>query len=227
MKNIILATVLFVPGLSLAQENSSETVEVTGSRIPNTVFGPVLTAGGSPIGPTYGCAEPNCGEAPEDPTGVPAVTQKQKNADNKKAREKAKQQKDKLAENMRQDKSRLERVLEWIKGQSIKLDGESRLFFRVKSGNTEIEAGGCLKYNAELNAKTPGANAGQCVERRMDSIPVVNAKGFLENQLEISYVIYDTCYWEKTCRPEYISFIAGSEAELKSFINDTVGEIVI
>lgn len=227
MKKILLATVLVFPCVGLAQETSSETVLVTGSRIPSTVFGPILAAGGSPIGPVYDCAEPNCGESPQDPTGAPAVTQKQKNAGNKKAREKAKEKKDKLADNMKEDKSSLEKILKWIKGESVSVQGESNLFFRVKSGDTEVEAGGCLKYNIEFNAKNPGAKSEPCVERRMDAIPAVNAKGFLENQLEISYVIYDTCYWEKTCRPDYISFIAGSEAELKSFINDTVGEIVL
>lgn len=227
MKNFFLTAVMVFPGLTLAQENSSETVQVTGSRIPSTVFGPIVSAGGSPIGPTHGCAEPNCGEAPQDPEGNLAVTAQQKNAGNKKAREKAKQHKDKLANNMKEDKSRLERLLDWMTGNSVGIDTESSFFFRVKSGDTEVEAGGCLKLNAELNKKTPGANAGRCVERRLDTVPVINANGKLENQAEVSYAIYDTCYWEKTCRAEYITFIAGSPAELKSFINDTVGEVVL
>jgi hypothetical protein len=224
-KKICLTTFLAFSAPAFAQDRP-EHMEVSGSRIPSEAFG-VIAGAPSPGEPTHGCAEPNCGESPQDPGGASAVTQKQKSASNKKAREKAKEKKPAIAENMKQDKPAWQKMLEWMSGVNLGLDGVFRGYFRVKTKDVEVEAGGCVKYKADLNKNNPGASAETCVERRLDAVPVLKENGVLENQLELSYAIYEPCVWDKACRVEYITFIAGSPEELRSFINETVGESVL
>jgi hypothetical protein len=225
MKIISLAVLALLSSTSFAQDKP-EKVEVTGSRIPGTVFGPIAANPSGPIGPTHGCADPTCGGAidPKEPGGSGAVTQQEKNANNKKAREKAKKEKEKLAENMKQDRTMLEKILEWMAGVNMGADAEGAFSLEIETNAVKIKGQGCLKYHAELNKTNPTAAGGRCTERRVDPIPVQKSNGVYENQLELSYTIYDECYWTKKCGPQYITFIAGSQEELKSFVNEVVGE---
>jgi hypothetical protein len=225
MKLICITALAFLSMPALAQDNP-ENVQVTGSRIVSEAFG--VVGAPSPLEPTKGCVEKDCGQPPEDPSGGGALTVAAKNAENKKAKEKAKKQKENLAENMKQDKPAWQKMLEWMQGVKIGSDLGVNFFFKVTTREgTRVEGGGCLRYKAELNKDNPNAAAGPCVERKLDAVPVVRANGTVENQLELSYAIYDTCYWEKTCRVEYITFIAGSPQELAGFINETIGEVVL
>lgn len=226
MKLACMATVAFLSLPALAQETSSETVEVTGSRIPSTSFGPIAMADG-PGEPSHGCAEPNCGADPDDTGfGGSAMTQQQKNTNNKKAREKAKQKKDKLADNMKHDRTTMKKIMDWMKGVGISAEAGGFLWFDISTEKgTHIKGGGCLQYHGELNKEDPDYK-GPCVERKMDTETVKKPNGVYETQLNLTYNIYDSCYWEKTCGVESITFIAGSPDELRNFLNETIGEAV-
>ncbi|WP_324959672.1 hypothetical protein [Oligoflexus sp.] len=71
-------------------------------------------------------------------------------------------------------------------------------------------------------AKEKGPNP--CVERQIDVEKVLKLNGDLANQLSLSFVIYDQCYYEKKCSPENITFVAENQQELHFLLNDTLGE---
>ena len=84
--SVITLSLLSLP--IFAQETSEEGVLVTGSRIPFESAG-IIAMSGSPIDTTgAGCAEPNCGMGPEDPSGGRYLTIAAKNQQNKKAKQK-------------------------------------------------------------------------------------------------------------------------------------------
>ncbi|HYX37240.1 MAG TPA: hypothetical protein VE954_29400 [Oligoflexus sp.] len=83
MKNLSFSIALALSAhYAYGQETSSETVAVTGSRIPYESAGIIAISGSSPIGDIHGCAEPNCGQGPEDPSGGGYTSHASKNQRN-------------------------------------------------------------------------------------------------------------------------------------------------
>jgi hypothetical protein len=224
MKLVCMAALAFLSLPALAQDKP-EKVEVTGSRIPSTVFGPIVAAGG-PVGDAgKGCAEPNCGLSPEDPSGSGAPTQQQKDAGNKRAKDKAKQPKNqgKLADSMKRDQGMIDKLFSWMSG-GVSVDWGGWGFLRITTPNATIEGEGCVQNHTKIAQTNPQEAKDFCVERRADTETVKKLNGQIENQLNLTYKIYDTCYWEKTCGVETITFVAGSVGELRVFLNEVIGE---
>lgn len=216
---LLSAFTLFSIPLALAQDPGSETVQVTGSRIFESQFGPIAFNGG-PLDDPRPCAQPRCGESPDDP-GSSATTVQQKTALNKKAKEKAKQNKDKLSPTIINDQSSIEKLFAWMKGLAVDVGGFFNIEITTKGGTT-IKGQGCAQYHAKVNPNSTDSND-YCVQREFNNETIQRANGTFENQLNLTYTIYNACYWEKKCGLEIITFIAGSENELKGFLNETLG----
>jgi hypothetical protein len=219
MKVLFLAAFTAFSTASLAQDPGSETVEVTGSRIFESQFGPIAFSGG-PTDRPRPCAEPRCGQDPDDPGSGGATTVQQKTANNKKAKEKAKQNRDKLSPVIISDQLSIEKLFAWMKGIAVDVGGYFSI--EITTPNVHIKGQGCGQYHTKLNPTDPKSQD-YCVEREFNNETVKKANGTYENQLNLTYTIYNTCYWEKKCGLERITFIAGSEDELKSFLNETLG----
>jgi hypothetical protein len=211
----IAAFTLFSMPSAFAQDPGSETVLVTGGRIFENPFGPIAFSGG-PVDRPRPCAEPRCGEEPDDP-GSAATTVQQKTANNKKAKEKAKNNKDKLETTIISDQSSIEKLFAWMKGITVDVGGFFNIEITTKEG-TKIKGQGCAQYHTKLNPQNTDSDD-YCVQREFNNETIQRANGTFENQLNLTYTIYNACYWEKKCGLEIITFIAGSENELKGFLN--------
>jgi hypothetical protein len=207
------ALIVLAASASYAQETSSEGVLVTGSRLPWTAPGPIADSGGGP-NPDMPCIEMNCGRDPEDPSAGVAMTQKQKDAENKKNQEKAKED-TRLKEAVKAASELLAALKTWFakKGIDIGLGAETyeRTFY--PNGNLYKEKGWCASAHGSMGTPNPNYKD-PCVEADGQPEPVKKNNGVIENQVRLTYIVYEQCYFEKKCRPKYYSFIAGSPEEL-------------
>lgn len=220
MRKICLSLLIGLSaGAAYSEETSSEGVVVTGSRIPFESAGLIAMSGSGVDSDGNDCAEPNCGMGPEDPSGGRYTSIASKNQRNKQAKQKAQNKPaarqaikntDKAPEG---EKSMATLVFDWLRevGWTDKRDADTE----TPSG--KVLPGARCKYIGP-------AQHNPCVERRPDVEKVQMPNGTVENQLQLSYVFYEQCYYENKCGPDYITFVAGSEQELKNLLNDAIGE---
>ncbi|WP_141731694.1 hypothetical protein [Oligoflexus tunisiensis] len=218
MRNICLSLLLATSAHAYADD--SETVVVTGSRIPHQSVGPIFSSGPIDEG-DHACAEPNCGHGPEDPSGGGYTSHASKQQRNKQARQKVQAKKQVVAQAIKNTKSQSEKSLwttltEWLADATITF-GTTR--------ETETPSGKILRDTTCAHvdlSKEKGPNP--CVEKNIDVEKVYKSNGQLTNQLQLSFVVYESCYYEKKCGPDYITFIAANQQELNYLLNDALGE---
>lgn len=199
-----------------AQETSSETVLVTGSRLPWTAPGPISNSGGGP-NPEMPCAEPNCGEGPEDPGGGVAITQKQKDDSNKRNQEKAKQDV-RLKEAVKATTDLLAALKSWFAKKGIEIGIGAESYERtIYPNGVRKEKGWCASAHGSMGTPNPNYKD-PCVEADGQPEPVKKNNGVIENQVRFTYTVYEQCYFDKTCGPKYYSFVAGSPEELDRLV---------
>jgi len=222
MRSICFAMLLSLTSAAFADTDTPEDMTVSGSRIPTTSFGPISFNGGPIGGDHHGCAQPGCGADPDDTGFGSALSQQQKNKNNKDAKDKAKAPENKLAmaAAIVTDSVMIKALMDWIKG--FQVDSSLNFHLKVTTPHAQIDGGGCVQYHSKLNPDSPDAKD-FCVEHKYDTETVKKANGSYETQLKLQYRIYNECYWEKTCGVEEITFIAGSVDELKGFLNETIG----
>ncbi|WP_218110340.1 hypothetical protein [Oligoflexus tunisiensis] len=203
--------ILAAPAL-YAQETSSETVVVTGSRLPYTAPGPIADTGGGP-NPDIPCAEPNCGQDPEDPSGGGYLTQAQKNQDNKRAQEKAKND-SRLKAAVQATTDLLAALKKWFASKGIELGIGAESYERtIYPNGVKKEKGWCASAHGTYGAPNPNYKD-PCVEVDGQPEVVKRVDGTLENQVRLTYTVYEQCYFDRTCGPKSYSFVAGSPEEL-------------
>lgn len=221
MKNICLS-LLLLGAPAFADETSQEGVLVTGSRIPFESVG-VISIAGSPIDSTgHGCAEPNCGSLPSDPGSSGGYTSHAaKGQRNKQAKQKVQQKGQAVTQPIKNTKSQSEQSLwvtinQWLSRTTITHDTYSE----SESPNGKILRNGSCTHIDLSEQKGPNP----CVEKKIDVEKVLKSNGELTNQLLLSFVVYEACYYEKKCGPNYITFIAENQKELNFLLNDAIGE---
>lgn len=224
MKNVCVALLfLGISGSSFAQDDRPEDVQVTGSRITSTPFGPLHSSGPSSDHP---CAEPNCGKDDfHDDYGSSALQQQQKTTNNKKAKEKAKQVAGQISPSIKGDSALWSWFLGWFKNISVDMGVNVDLKVTLPNG-ASVTGSTCAQQHTKVNQEG-GQPVDYCVQRRVDIQTVEKSNKVREIQAKIEYKIYNKCYWEKTCGVETITFIAGSPAELADFLNETTGEAIL
>lgn len=218
MQKLMAAAFIVLAGPAAhAQETSSEGVLVTGSRLPWSAPGPLVDSGGGP-NPDMPCIELNCGQDPEDPSSGGAITQKQKDAENKKSQERAKED-SRLKAAVKATSDLLAAVKSWFakKGIDIGLGGETYERSYYPNGQIKHEKGWCASAHGSMGTPNPNYKD-PCVEADGQPEPVKRNNGVIENQVRLTYTVYEQCYFDKTCRPKYYSFIAGSSEELDRLV---------
>lgn len=207
---------------SFAQETSSEGVLVTGSRIPFESVGPVSLSG-SPIDSVgHGCAEPDCGQGPEDPSGGLYTNVAAKKARNNRTKQKVSNKpvptrqivKNSKAQDTT-EKSILDRGFDWLEKLNVTVTHKSS---EESSTGKILPRETCVYIKAGEDKKNP------CVTRSIDVEKVQKANGTVQNELRFTIDIYEACYYEKTCGVTSLEYIAESGAELRRLLNESIGE---
>jgi hypothetical protein len=222
MRRFFLITALSLALPAFAQDRP-ETVKVTGSRITTSSFGPISFSGPGDT-KDHACADPTCGgsidpKEPGDGGGSNAITQTQKDQQNKKAKDEAKKELETIADSIK-DKDVNEKSKWWMVGLNFQINGFAWHRMRTKDG-VVTEGGTCVNIKVSL---TNGFESVPCTDTHVDVQEVRKANGTVENQLLMQYVIYKSCYYERKCGPKYINFVAGSPAELDKILNEVLGE---
>ncbi|HYX35757.1 MAG TPA: hypothetical protein VE954_21885 [Oligoflexus sp.] len=225
MQNLSLSIMLALSASTIYAQ-ADEKVEVTGSRIPYESAGLIaFSSGGGPGEPDHGCAEPTCGGMvnPVEPgSGIGHTTIANKNQRNKQAKQKVQQKGPSVKQpikNTKQPQSQegiLATLERWFSNATMT---------SVVTEETETPSGKILKNSSCRHidlAAEKGPNP--CIEKKIDVEKVLKSNGDLTNQAQLSFVIYDECYYTKQCGPEYITFIAETQQELNILLNDALGE---
>ncbi|WP_141732409.1 hypothetical protein [Oligoflexus tunisiensis] len=216
--SIAFALLLLAAPTLHGQETSSETVTVTGSRLPYTTPGPIAGSTGGP-NPDMPCAEPNCGQPPEDPSGGGAITQAQKDQQNKQNQEKARSD-GRVKQAIQATQDLIAAVKKWFSKSidiGIGVETYERSYY-PNNGGVKNEKGWCASAHGSMGTPNPNYED-PCVEVEAQPEVVKRNNGVLENQVRMTYVVYNECYFDKTCGPKYYSFIAGSQGELDRLLN--------
>lgn len=220
MRNSVALAFLLLAAPNLhGQETSSETVTVEGKKLIDTTPGPIAFNPGEALDPSHGCAEPNCGADPEDPSGGAAITQAQKDQQNKQNQEKAKSD-DKVKKTIEATKDLVASVKAWFaKKFEISLHGESwKREYYPGNGGVKSDSGWCGAAHGTMGTPNPEYKS-PCVKAEASPELVRRKDGVFENQVRMTYTVYNECYFEKTCGPKYYSFVAGSPSELDRLLN--------
>jgi hypothetical protein len=212
----LLLAVLCFGAPSFAQDDRPEYVGVTGSKIWPPA-GPVWAAEGPSPTPGHGCAEPNCGESPQDPGGGGATTQKQKDEENKRNKEKAKAYAEAVKNAATKGWELFKGFKSWFKFD-IKFHTDNAKRTVYPDGRVEVE-GPCTDFQMGMGASSELP----CVTIKGSPEQVKRNNGVIENQLRFTFEIYELCFYQKTCGRKYLSFVAGSEQELSSILNEITG----
>lgn len=207
---------------AFAQETSSEGVLVTGSRIPFESAGPI-TLSGSPIDHTgEGCAEPDCGMGPDDPSTSRYTSHAAKKARNAKTKQKVEKKPVPTREIVKNskdqttsEKSIFERGLDWLEKLNVTVTHKS---------STESPSGKILPRETCVYVKAGEDTNNPCVTRSIDVEPVQKANGTVQNELRFMIDIYEPCYYQKTCGVTSLEYIAESPTELRRLLNESIGE---
>jgi hypothetical protein len=208
---------LGVGGSAFAQENTTEYHDVSGRRIWPPV-GPVWAEGPLPD-PVHGCAEPNCGQSPNDPSGGGATTQKQKDAQNKTNTEKAKAAAETILKAAKAAQEVLKTLKAWFSGfVEIHFDDTET---SIDADGKKTVKGPCadIRFGVGGSEKPPLP----CTTIKGEPEKVQRSNGSLEYQLRLTFEVYEECFYEKKCAPKYYSIIAGSDQELSKLLNQMTG----
>lgn len=215
---------LFAMGLgasAYAQQDKPELIPVTGSRIWPPA-GPVWAAEGPTTpAPGHGCTDPTCGGTidPKEPGGGGPLTDAQKQKDNKSAKEKAKAAAQTIWTAAKGAADFLKSVRAWLGGLSLE-QHESTIESYDANGNKNVSRCKDIRITALGPSEKPPL---PCTTIQGQPEQVQRSNGTIENQLRLTFEVYEACYYEKKCGVKYISVVAGSEQELSRLLNEMTG----